>query len=134
MEKRTYQQAVELMVHWWIEKSFHTPLNQDNGDTSTDGLAFLLLNMRSMSAQQKNTPEKIEAFKEVLTKLLIEKEDKGRYDKTLKIDYHPNQILAEACQQSGIDSGCLPCKTFTFINDDNEIEGRHKYGGEWFKI
>ncbi len=135
MEKRTYEQAVEITVNWWIEKSFKTPLNQNNGDNSENGgIGFMLINLLSMNAQDRNTPEKIEKFKETLTKLLLEAKNKGRYSNQLDVDYHPSELLSKACEQSGIDTGCLPIKTFTFINQENEVEGRYQYGGEWFKI
>ena len=135
MSKRTYKEAVELTVNWWIEKSFKTPLNQNNGDNSQNGgIGFMLMNMVSMSAQDKNTPDKVEKFKTELTKLLLEAEGKGRYNNELDVDYHPNRLLSTACELSGIDSGCLPCKTFTYINNENEVEGRYQYGGEWFKL
>lgn len=132
---RTYKEAVELTVDWWVEKSFNTPLNQNNGDASETGsIAFMLMNMNSTSAQQKNTPDKIEKFKTELTNLLMQGEGKGRYSNELDVDYHPNSLLSEACELSGVDSGCLPIKTFTFINDQNEVEGRYQYGGDWFKL
>ena len=134
-QKRTYKEAVELTVNWWIEKSFKTALNQNNGDKSdSGGIGFMLMNMVSMSAQDKNTPDKIEKFKQELTRILLEAEGKGRYNNELDVDYHPNHILSEAAKLSRIDSGCFPCKTFTYINDKNEIEGRYQYGGEWFVL
>jgi len=132
-QKRTYKEAVELTVNWWIEKSFKTPLNQNNGDKSdSSGIGFMLMNMVSMSAQHKNTPDKIEKFKQELTRILLEAEGKGRYNNELDVDYHPNHILSEAAELAGINSCCFPCKTFTYINNKNEIEGRYQYGGEWF--
>lgn len=135
MEKRTYKEAVELTVKWWSEKLFKTALNQNNGDDSSNGgMAFLLMNMVSMNAKNDLTDDKIKRFEEKLTEILLDGEDKGRWKRECNVDYHPNQILADACEFSGINSSCLPCKTFTFINNDNEIEGRYQYGGEWFKI
>jgi hypothetical protein len=135
MQKRTYTEAVELTVNWWAEKSFETPLNQNNGDNSSNGgMAFMLMNMASMFAQDENTPDKIEKFKTELTKLLIDVEGQGKYYNELSVDYDPNKLLYEACKLSGVSSRCLPCKTFTFINSENEVEGRYQYGGEWFKL
>lgn len=135
MSKRSYKEAVEITVNWWVEKSFKTPLNQNNGDNSQNGgIGFMLMNMVSMSAQDKNTPEKIEKFKTELTKLLLESEGKGRYNNELSVDYHPNRILSTACKLSEVDPGCLPCKTFTYIDNENEVEGQYQYGGPWFKL
>ncbi|WP_176464504.1 hypothetical protein [Flectobacillus sp. BAB-3569] len=52
----------------------------------------------------------------------------------MNVDYHPNEKLQIACRYAEIDPICLPCNTFTFINNENEIEGRYQYGGDWFKI
>jgi len=135
MSKRSYKEAVEITVNWWVEKSFATPLNQNNGDNSDNGgFGFLLMNMVAGNAQKEVTDDKIEKFKSKLTELLLANEEKGRYAKKLDVDYHPNQMLSDACQFAEINSSCLPCKTFTFINNENEVEGRYQYGGEWFKL
>jgi len=134
-QKRSYAEAVEIMVKWWSEKSFATPFNQNNGDNSpAGGLGFILGNMLSDKAKEGATPEKIAAFEEALTKYLLAGENKGRWGTELDVDYHPNEILADAAKASGIDTSCLPIKTFTFINSENEVEGRYQYGGAWFKI
>jgi len=129
---RTYAEAVEICVNWWSEKSFNTPLNQNNGDDSAQGgMAFLLMNMLSSSAQSETTPEKIAAFKSKLTELLMAKEGK---ENLLHVDYHPNALLTEACEFAGVRPSCLPCKTNTSINKNNQVEGRYQYGGAWFKL
>ena len=134
-EKRTYEEAVEITVKWWSEKSFETLLNQNNGDDSEHGgMAFMLMNMVSVKAQERNTPEMIEKFQTKLKEILLSKKGEGHYGNQLDVDYHPNKILYDACQFSGIDSGCLPIKTFTRIESDNKIRGRYQYGGEWFEL
>lgn len=134
MKKRTYKEAVDLMVKWWSKKSFKTALNQNNGDSGNGGIAFLLMNMVSTNAQNDISEEKIKKFEEKLTEILLDGEDKGRWKRECDVDYNPNKILADACEFAEINSGCLPCKTFTYINNDNEVEGRYQYGGEWFKL
>lgn len=132
---RTYKEAVEIMVNWWIEKSFHTLFNQNNGDNSPQGgLGFALMNTLSMKENDKVTPEKIEKFKSKLTELLLLQEGKGRWDNQLDVDYDVHGMLAEACAFSDISEFCIPIKTFTYIDEDNTINGRYQYGGEWFKI
>lgn len=135
MTKRSYKEAVELTVNWWVEKSFETPLNQNNGDKSDGGtMRLVLMNLISEEAQKKVTANKIEKFKSKLKELLLANKEKGRYAKELNVDYHPNQMLSDACEFAEINSNCLPCKTSTFINNENEVEGRYQYGGEWFKL
>ena len=135
-QKRTYEEAVEITVKWWCEKSFETPLNQNNGDDSEQGgLGFLLMNMLSSKAQSKTTPEMIEKFKSKLTEILLSKKGMpGIYGNQLDVDYHPNKILSDACKFSGIDESCLPIKTFTRIEQDNMVRGRYQYGGPWFEL
>ena len=135
MSKRTYKEAVELVVNWWVEKSFNTPLNQNNGcGSENNGMMFMLMNMVSMSAQKRNSPDKIEKFKNELTKLLMLAEGNGKYATEVSVDYSPNILLSTACILSDIDTGCFPCKTFTFINEENEVEGKYQYQGEWFTL
>ena len=135
MEKRTYEEAVDITVNWWIDKSFKTPLNQNNGDNSeTGGTVFMLMNFLSMSVQEKVTDEHIDKFRVELTRLLLEAKGKSRYSTELSVDYDPSALLYQACQVANVPTQCLPIKTFTFINAENEVEGRYQYGGKWFKI
>lgn len=129
----TYKEAVEKCVNWWIEKSFNTFPNQDNGDdTPNGGISFALMNMRSDSARKTATPKAIEKFKTKLTELLMNA--KSKYDRECDVDYHPNRILSDACEFAGIDSGCLPCKTFTVIENDFTVTAKYQYGGEFEKL
>lgn len=135
-EKRTYEEAVEITIKWWLEKSFETLLNQNNGDDSEHGgMSFMLMNMVSAKAQERNTPEMIDKFKSKLTEILLSKKgEHGIYGNQLDVDYHPNKILHDACNFSGVDAGCLPIKTFTRIEADNMVRGRYQYGGAWFEL
>ena len=134
-QKRTYAEAVKIMVDWWYEKSFRTTMNQNNGDPSiAGGKAFLLGNALADKAKEAATPEKIKAFENALSNILLSGEHGGRWDRELNVDYHPNEILDRAAEASGIDPSCFPIKTFVYINSANEIDGRYQYGGAWFKI
>lgn len=133
--KRTYKEAVDIMVKWWSEKTFKTVLNQNNGDDSpSGGMTFLLMNKASLAAQSKTTPETIEKFEAKLTELLLGAEHLNRFYTRLDVDYSPSILLAKACEYSGALLSALPCKTFTRITEENEIEGRYQYGGDWFKL
>lgn len=140
MQKRTYKEAVDLVVNWWVEKSFNTFLNQNNGDYTPAGYtSFTLLNLLSSKSQSEITPEQIQLFSAKLTELLLEAEEEHSSDfrrqyTELDVDYHPNRPLQIACKTAGISTQCLPVKTFTFIDEDCIVNGRYQYGGEWFKI
>ncbi len=132
---RSYKEAVEINVKWWSEKTFNTPMNQNNGDDSpSGGLTFLLGNMLAEKAKSKTTPAHIAKFEEKLTELLLTKEGKHKLHTSLDVDYHPNELLREACIYAEVNTDCLPIKTFTRITDKNQVEGRYQYGGDWFLL
>ena len=127
MKVQSYEDAVLKTVMWWSEK-IQKPLNQNNGDQSSGGaIAFMLMNMVANNAQQSITPEKIKVFEETLTKKLMEVENE-KYLQNLDVDYHPNQILAESAEKAEIDLSVFPCKTWTRIGLENEVEVSLGYG------
>lgn len=127
---QTFEDAVLKTVMFWSDKSFRTPLNQNNGDDSPNGgMMFALMNMVSMSAQESVTDDKIKKFEEKLTELLMDVQNEPRYKWTLDVDYHPCQMLSEASEYAGLDSGCFPCKTFTRIEKDHNVTAKFQYGG-----
>lgn len=126
---QTYEQAVEKIVNFWIEKSFKTALNQNNGDDSDNGaIGFMLMNMVASKAQDTVTEEKIEAFKVSLTKRLMLEEGSSPWHRTLDVDYHPCEHLFLSAQDAGIDPGCFPCKTWTGIDNENKAMAAYQYG------
>lgn len=132
---QSYQDAVLKTVMFWSDKSFRTALNQNNGDTSPNGgMAFALMNIVSMQAKTSITAEKIKAFEDKLTQILMSMESGSPYDRTLDVDYHPCTALAEAARHAGIDTGCFPCKTFTRIEKNNEVTAKYQYGGAFVQL
>ena len=135
MENQTYEEAVLKTVMWWSEKSFRTLFNQNNGDDSPQGgMAFMLMNMVSSKAQEKVTDEKIKLFEQKLTELLMAEKDNAGHRARLDVDYHPNQTLGDACKFAGIDSMCLPCKTYSFIDQNNKAIVKYQYGSSGVEI
>lgn len=125
--KQSYEQAVLKTVTWWGEK-IQSPLNQNNGDNSPNGgMAFLLMNMAAGNAQESITPHKVDIFKTALTDRLMGVENE-KYLQTLDVDYHPNAFLSESAQIADIDASAFPCKTWTRIGRDNEVEVSMGYG------
>lgn len=127
---RTYEEAAQITAEWWCKKSFGNPLNQDAGDL---GINTLLLQV-SEDAQKNIEQDQIDIFKASIVNELIKVKERSTFSRMLQVDYDPCRILYKACKDSGINSRCLPVKTFTKINVSNEIEGRNRYGSEWFKI
>lgn len=129
IENQTLEQAVAKVVKWWTNKSFRTPLNQNNGDNSEHGfLAFMLMNMSSSKAQESVTEEKIQLFEQKLTEILLAAPNS--YRRTLDVDYNPCVELAEAAEYAGLDSGCFPCKSVTWISESNKATAKYQYGGQ----
>lgn len=125
--KNTYEEAVLKVVMWWSDKSFRTPLNQDNGDKTKQGdMTNMLLSGASLKAQQTITEEKIKKFEEKLTELLMKAAN--RRERELDVDYSPCNTLYEAAKHAGIDSHCFPVKSFTSIEDDNRVFAKYQYG------
>lgn len=135
-EVQTFEEAVLKTVMFWSEKGFRTKFNQNNGDDSANGgMAFILMNMLAGKAQESVTEEKIKKFEDSLSKKLHEAKANGsRWELTLDVDYDPNKMLYEACQEAGLDPRALPCKTFTRINEDNSVDAKYQYGGKFVKL
>lgn len=128
MKKQTYKEAVLKTVNWWSEK-IQQPLNQNNGDTSPNGpMAFALSNLVAGNAQKELTPDKIKVFEGALTEELMNIKDAGFYAKTLDVDYHPNKMLADSAKKAEISDSVFPCKTWTRINNENQVEVSMGYG------
>ena len=124
--------AIEKTVKFWSEKSFKTPMNQNNGDASeSGGLTFFLMNMVSDKAQESVTDSGIESFENKLTELLMNCEPHNRF---LDVDYNPCDMLRLAALHAGLDSACFPCKTHTRINTDNTVDASYQYRGELIKL
>jgi len=102
-----FEDAVKKMVDRWAVKSFESFFNQNNGDTGPNGgMAFAFMNLLSARAQEKVTPDKVQIWKDTLTKAMIEGGVRNLYT-----DYHPDKILDDACQAAGISTDCIPIKS-----------------------
>lgn len=132
---KTYQQAVERVVTFWVEKSFNTPFNQNNGDDSEHGgMAFMLMNLVAAQAQTTVSPLKIEAFRKHLTNSLLANESDLQKRTWLGVDYHPCELLADSAEFAGLNPGCFPCKTITRIDQNNNATAKYQYGGQWIEL
>jgi hypothetical protein len=132
----TYEEAVLKVAMWWSDKSFRTPLNQDNGgkDSPQEKMTNMLLGAVSLQAQKKITDEKIKKFEKHLYDALMLMKDKGARARTLDVDYDPCDILFEVAKASGIDTGCLPVKSSTYIDEQNRAWAKYQYGGQTVEI
>lgn len=136
-QAQTFEEAVLKTVMFWSEKAFRTAMNQNNGDDSPNGaMAFMLMNLNALKAQESVTDEKVKAFEEILAKKLNEaKEANEWYLMELDVDYHPCQMLYEAATEAGLNAAAFPVKTFTRINkEDFSVDSKYQYGGKFIKL
>lgn len=126
-----HKEAIKKVVDFWVEKSFETPLNQNNGDDSENGaLSFMLMNMVSSDAKNGVTNEKIDKFRKSLTESLTKEIERVGHIHFCEVDYHPSTLLADACKDAEISDRCLPCKTWTRIDREGVAKASYQYGGE----
>jgi hypothetical protein len=92
----------------------------------------MLMNMASMNAQESISEEKIEKFEQKLSEILLSKQNS--YARTLHVDYHPCNELHEAAEYAGLNSGCFPCKSASWISDNNKATAKYQYGGQVVKL
>jgi hypothetical protein len=122
---QTFETAVEKSVNFWVEKTFNTPNNQNNGDAFQSGMANMLADI----LRKKVKPDMANTFKEKLTKILLTDPDFKKYGMRLTVDYDPGKWLHEACEQFGVNPGLLPIKSATFINRETlEVLAYYGYG------
>ena len=131
MENQTYEEAVEKVVAWWTEKTFHTPNNQDNGGGP---MFFGVMNRLADSFRKQVTPEKIVIFQNKLKELLLSNGHAGVHFIYLGVDYDPCEELYLACQAAEINTKLLPCKSDTRIEKDFKVHGKFTYDGTWEEI
>lgn len=130
---QTFQDAALKVAMFWSDK-MRTPMNQNNGDDSQNGgMAFLLMNMVASKAQETITDEKIKIFEETLISEITKLRDDGK-DITLSVDYHPDKELSKACEASSISPSALPCKTVSWIDDNNVATAKYQYGGRVYTL
>ncbi len=132
---QTFEDAVLKTVMFWSDKSFRTTLNQNNGDNSEAGfMTFLLMNNLSMENQKEATEEKIKLFENKLTELLTSDKENVKWGITLSVDYDPCEHLYNAVKFAGLNTSCLPIKTFTTIEKDFSVTAKYQYGGKFIKL
>lgn len=143
---RTFEEAVNIMVEWWVNKAFHTPLNQSNGAESTpdslksDFMALALGNIIASDIQNETTPEQIKTFRSTLKYVLMNDDYSDfAYHYTwgpfLDVDYNPNERLLTACKAAEINPRVLPIKHRSYIDlKDHKVYVKPGYGAEIIEI
>ena len=136
------EKLFEAAANWWAEQISGHKLNWDNGaqnegdakDREAGNMMWLLGNYTAMMARDRNTPEKIEKFKESLIRKMKEAYENAvkhysNYQLVLSIDYHPDEILSEAAKEAEIDDMVFPCKTVMWV-DAKKVSAKCGYGAQ----
>lgn len=117
---------------WWADQ-LRRPAVQDNGDAAQSSMMADLAALHKPIAR-----EQIMYFESVLHRLLADKfksnwypgdPQRGSYERTVGVDYGPDEILADASERAGIAiSLCrFPVKTMMWINP-GEVKVAVGYG------
>lgn len=122
------QEAAKVAAQWWADQ-LRRPPKMDNGDPETAAIAHFMQQQYPSIIPGKN----IQAFQIALERKIIEEwESNGKKSVLIEVDYHPDDILKAAAQESGIRliSGVLPIKTLTWV-DPGQVELKHGYGAKF---
>jgi hypothetical protein len=142
-ENKKFEEAVGFMVEWWIEKTFETELNWDNGDKTGSHVGLklnMLANVVGSEMRKEVEKEQIEKFRVKLSELC--KQEKKEFEKSgrkkeveLSVDYDPCFKLREAAKFAEISGGFIfPCKTYSYIDKNNNVYAKYKYGAQIQKV
>ena len=127
MDKKTADKAAQ----WWANQlqKGGDDMGDDMGDDSPQaGFTMALGTMLQSKCRAKNTPEKLESFKNHLSDHLQKQDD--LYRLYVGCDYGPDAQLAKAAELAGIDTGAFPWKTGMVIEGD-VIRVAEGYAAPW---
>jgi hypothetical protein len=111
MKKLTTEQ-IKKAVNWWADV-IRSP-KFDNGDKSSAGeMGFMLATMARDKCEP--TADQIVEFKKQLG-IMLEVSENLPYE-GLHCDYHPEHLLCEAAEKSGISELNFPWKTSMWFRD-----------------
>ena len=121
------ESTAKLTAKWWrkkLECSHH-----NNGDNSTPNIMASLM-ADTLAAKNTPTSSQLDKFEEVLTNIIIKKNNSCIY---LDCDYGPCEELATAAREAGINSIVFPWKTLS-TTEENKVEVRDGYGAPWTEV
>ncbi|PJZ89534.1 hypothetical protein [Leptospira levettii] len=122
---RSYAEAVDVAVNFWIEKTFYTETHIEDLDLSsyppTDQYLKIMRTCFKQMALKNITSESIERFRSCLRHKLLNVYNSGEKRGICTVLFGTNEILLEVCEESGVSPHCLPDKTTTFIREDNRV-------------
>lgn len=128
---------IEAATEWWADKLRHIA-KFDNGDDSPVGGITAVLAMTLSAQNAVPTEKQIDRFRASLDwRLMARCVSTWRYDqpnwcsahRTVHVDYGPDPILRDACDDAGIEraDSRFPCKTTMWI-DPGKVQVAEGYG------
>ena len=114
----TNEKLIEAAVNWWADKLKKPAVEGINGDNSSSGSLFALLSRTTIQKNEVISDEKILIFKELLTKLLQDKQKFRRV--SLATDYGPEYPLSEVCRDAGVPGIQFPQKTTMHVDFEEQ--------------
>ncbi len=120
-------EQIEKAVDWWAER-----IEQPTFDAGADSPEMELAEIMASMLTKPIAEGCIEKFKNELRSTLKDKDFNPWHG--LHTDYHPNLILFEAAQASGVNENNFPWKTNMYFKDDGSVQVSSGYGGEIHNI
>lgn len=122
-------EALAAAAGWWA-KAIQRPKFDNGGTDDANMLARML-----MTVQAQHIPEDfVEAFQQKLSELMRARSpvESIRPGLTIVVDYHPDPILCEAADATGIPHDNFPWKTVMWIEPDGggQVTVKHGYGAD----
>lgn len=133
MKHYASDQLIEKAVDIWCKK-LNDPIF-DNGDTSDTGdMSFLLATINIINDKSKvdNMNERIEIFRDTLTRELKRLRDNPSewFPTWLDVDYGPCKILSDSAKKAGIPESQFSCKSSVAFRE-NYVSASFGYGAPY---
>lgn len=137
----TKEKAAELIAKFWSHTLEFQCVSSNGAKDKANMMANMLATIMKMD-HIEHDQAKLAEFRNILAKLILGTlETRGGSYFSFGVDYHPDLILRDACELSGIecsDMSTFPFKTATIISSDNPADPnsyvgkvRNGYQAEW---
>ena len=116
-------EQIDKAVNWWAEQVDHPGF-----DAGEDSLEMIMAETMASMLVVPVAQECKTKFKDELRSALKDKEYNPLQG--VHTDYHPDLILFEVAQASGVSEHNFPWKTNMYFRDDGSVHVSSGYGGE----
>lgn len=130
-KKRSWQEACLTVAMWWADTlRKHVPQNmgaKSAAEINTEAMIDAITTMQKTSI----TSDQIDAFEKHLFEKLIMQTP----EISVRVDYHPSDILNDACTATGLTPLFIfPIKTYTRIDKRFRVLAKSGYGAGEYEI